>query len=319
MRKVAFLAALAAVAYAGVAKADCGVDALGTHRTMKVSAAEGPLGLFNYKKSLDLADREVVLTFDDGPMARRTPAVLEALSAECVKATFFVVGSMVAQNPDLLRATAAQGHTIGTHTWSHAYLNRVRSQARKSHQIAGGLQAANIVLGEDLRDRLSPLFRFPGLGRNRALDRFVAQNGLISMSIDVDSQDWKRNQTPAQVMERTLARLDARGKGIVLMHDIQPRTVAMLPEFLRALKAKGYKVVHVTADAAETQVALANLSEPQTRTFQVVMARTKQKMQVLTAGTAVAAAKPTKVEAVKVAAATRIPGFEEVRLRGAAR
>lgn len=289
---------------------------------MKISAADGHVGLFNYRKSLDLAEKEVVLTFDDGPMPRRTPAVLDALAAECVKATFFVVGSMVAHYPDILRLTASQGHTIGTHTWNHAYLHRTKSQERKANQIAGGLQAANIVLGEDLRDRLSPLFRFPGLGRNKGLDRFVAQNGLISMSIDVDSQDWKRNQTPAQVMERTLARLDARGRGIVLMHDIQSRTVEMLPEFLRALKDKGYKVVHVTADAADTRVALASLTEPQTRTFQVVMARTRHKMQVLSAATAVASAEPTRRAApapavVRLASVApgSVPGFQELGLR----
>lgn len=322
LRKVAYGAALAAVVCAGAARAECGAEALGTHRTMKISAADGHVGLFNYRKSLDLAEKEVVLTFDDGPMPRKTPAVLRALAEECVKATFFVVGSMVAHYPDLLRATASQGHTIGTHTWNHAYLNRTKSAARRSNQIAGGLQAANIVLGADLGDRLSPLFRFPGLGRTKALDRFVAQNGLISMSVDVDSQDWKRNQTPAQVMERTLARLDARGRGIVLMHDIQSRTVEMLPDFLRALKEKGYRVVHVTADAAETQVALASLAEPQTRTFQVVMARTRQKMQVLTAATAVASADTQKLETPKaavqrvaLAAPVKIPGFEQIALR----
>lgn len=317
MRRVALGAAIAAGFVCGAAKAEeCRPDALGTHRTLKVSAADGALGVFNYRKTLDLSDKEVVLTFDDGPMARKTPAVLKALADECVRATFFVVGSMVAAYPDVLRQTAAAGHTIGTHTWSHAYLNRVRSHERKSNQIAGGLQAANIVLGEDYRDQLTPMFRFPGLGRNRNLDRFVEQNGLIAMSIDIDSRDWVR-QTPQQVLHRTIARLEARGKGILLMHDIQARTVAMLPEFLRELKARGYKIVHVTADPTETRVALANLGEPQTRTFQVVMARTKTKLQVLTAGEAVAQAQPARVEAVQIASngPAKVPGFETLGLR----
>jgi peptidoglycan/xylan/chitin deacetylase (PgdA/CDA1 family) len=299
-----------------VASAQCGPEALGTHRTLQVSQSDGPIGRFNYRKTLELGEKELVLTFDDGPMPGKTPAVLKALAAECVKATFFVVGSMVAHYPAILRQTAAAGHTIGTHTWNHGYLHRIRSMDRKVNQIAGGLHAANIVLGHDLGDSLSPLFRFPGLGRTRALDRFVQQNGLISMSIDIDSQDWKK-QTSEQVMSRTLARIEARGKGIVLMHDIQGRTVAMLPEFLRELKARGYRIVHVTADPAETKVALASLAEPQTRTFQVVMARTKERLQVLTAATAVAAAEPVRAEVVRVAevSAPKIPGFQQLGLR----
>lgn len=293
-----------------VQAAECKPDALGTHRTLTVSAKDGPVGLLNYRKTLDLADKEVVLTFDDGPMPRRTPAVLQALEAECVKATFFVVGSMVAQHPEILQSTADAGHTIGSHTWSHAYLNRVKSAGRRERQIAGGLQAANIVLGEERREALSPLFRFPGLGRNKALDRFVADNGLISMSVDVVGDDW-RKITPDEVLARTMDRLEARGKGIVLLHDIQPRTVAMLPDLLRQLKDKGYRIVHVTADKAETQVALANLAEPRDRTFQVVMARTKQKLIVLTAEAKAPAGAP--VSPVRVA----VKGFEELALRGA--
>ena len=176
-------------------------------------------------------------------------------------------------------------------------------------------------------EALSPLFRFPGLGRNKALDKFVADNGLISMSVDIDSTDWHRI-TPEEVLRRTLTRIEARGKGIVLMHDIHARTVAMLPDLLRQLKDRGYKVVHVTTDRRETEVALASLAEPKTRTFQIVMARTKQKLQVLTAqANAGAFAGPAKVETVAAQpAAVSAPqkaetvqvaarGFEAVGLR----
>lgn len=311
------MASFMVVLSAGAQAAECRPDALGTHRTMTISAADGPVGRFNYKRTLDLDDKEIVLTFDDGPMARRTPAVLKALADECVKATFFVIGSMVAANPDILQKTADAGHTIGTHTWNHAYLTRKRARGQRGPQIAGGLQAANIVLGEERRAALSPLFRFPGLGRNAELDRFVADNGLISMSVDIDSRDWTK-QTPQQVLERTMARIEARGKGIVLMHDIQARTVAMLPDLLRALKDKGYRVVHVTADRRETEVALARLEEPQTKTFQVVMARTRQKLIVLTAQ---AGAAPDKIKPVDAAAKLEAPtrvassGFEVLGLR----
>lgn len=315
MRQIAFgMAVAASVGCAGAVRAEaCGPEALGTHRTLKISAADGPVGVFNYKKSLDLNDREVVLTFDDGPMPKRTPAVLEALGRECVKATFFVVGSMVANSPDILRETARAGHTIGTHTWSHRYLNRTRTQKTREEQIAGGLHAASIVLGGENRAQLSPLFRFPGLGRSKALDRFVETNGLISMSVDVVSDDW-RKISPDEVLKRSLARLEARGKGILLLHDIQPRTVAMLPELLKELKARGFRIVHVTTDARETEVALANLSEPQNKSFQIVMARTRQKLDVLTAQAKAGPGDSFVPERRNVKVAVR--GFEELGLRG---
>ncbi len=208
--------------------------------------------------------------------------MLEALARECVKATFFTVGSMAAAYPELLRQVAEGGHTIGTHTWSHAYLNRRRNAPAAGVQISGGLRAANLILDPDKRQQLSPFFRFPGLGHSKALDRFVSENGLIAMSVDIDSQDW-RKISPEEVLRRTLQQLEARGKGIVLMHDIQARTVAILPELLRQLKERGYKVVHIMPDHRETRAAVAALSAPQTKQFKIAMARAQQKLNVMTA------------------------------------
>ncbi|MEE7458056.1 hypothetical protein MPAR168_20165 [Methylorubrum populi] len=245
---------------------------------MEVPFAQGPVGRTNYSQTLPLAPGEVVLTFDDGPMPRRTPAVLNALRAECVKATFFVVGTMVAAYPDILRRTAAEGHTIATHTWSHAYLNRTSSEITQRDQINGGLLAARAVLG-NANPSLSPFFRYPGLGNTRALDRYVGEQHLIPFSIDIDSEDWKRN-TPAQVIDRVMGRLDALGRGIILLHDIQPRTVAILPELLRQLKANGYRVVHVTAAPEDTRLAL-NAAEPlRSQRMQVALGRLDQQQAV---------------------------------------
>ncbi len=275
-----FLLLFSAAAFAN----DCAgrTDVLGTTRTMKVSAGDGPVGLVSYRKTLDLADREVMLTFDDGPMPKRTPAVLEALARECVKATFFAVGSMAAAYPELLRQVADNGHTIGTHTWSHAYLHRRRNGQGAATQISGGLQAANMILDPGQRQQLSPFFRFPGLGHSKALDQFVVDHGLIAMSVDIDSQDW-RKISPEDVLRRPLQQLEARGKGIVLMHDIQARTIAILPELLRQLKERGYKVVHIVPDIHEARAAVAGLGAPQTKQFQTAMARAQQKLSIMTA------------------------------------
>ncbi len=254
-------------------------DALGVSRVMKVSAKEGPVGLVSYKKTLDLQDHEVILTFDDGPIAHRTPAVLATLARECVKATFFTVGTMASAYPKLVQAEAEAGHSIGTHTWSHRYLTQRRNRNVAQYQIGGGLHAANVALGEQ-KAALSPFFRFPGLNHNKRLDAFVERNGLISVSVDIVADDWLLI-TPQEVLKRTLARLEQRKRGIILMHDIHNRTVVMLPELLRELKARGYKVVHMVPDYQETQVALANLAEPDNRAFQLAMTRTRTRLAKL--------------------------------------
>ncbi|WP_197514136.1 polysaccharide deacetylase family protein [Methylobacterium platani] len=278
--KLLLLAGLswASPAAAGTA---CRPDALGTARTLEVPFAQGPVGRASYGRTLPLAPGEVVLTFDDGPLPRRTAAVLDALRAECVKATFFVIGSMVAQFPDTLRRTAAEGHTIATHTWSHRYLDRVRSAAVRRDQINGGLEAARAVLTGDA-PALSPFFRFPGLGHSPALDGYAAAQRLLPFSIDVDGDDWKRI-TPAAVLARVLKRLHAAGGGIILLHDIQPRTVAILPELLRQLKARGYRVVHVVPARADTQAALARLDAPQARPIRLALDRLGTRMGRLAA------------------------------------
>lgn len=271
----------------------CGPGALGTARTLEVSFSQGPVGRASYGRTLPLERGEVVLTFDDGPLPRRTTTVLDALKAECVKATFFVVGTMVAQFPDILRRTASEGHTIATHTWSHPYLTRVRSLGTRRDQINGGLAAAGTVLTDDA-PALSPFFRFPGLGHNAALDRYVAAQRLVPFSIDVDGDDWKRI-TPAAVLDRVMTRLDRAGRGIILLHDIQPRTVAILPTLLRRLKERGYRVVHVVPAQADTRAALAALDAPQARPIRLALDRLGTRMAALQAPAGFAVATPAAI------------------------
>jgi len=254
-------------------------DALGVSRLLPVSVKDGAIGTLSYKKTLDLKDHEVVLTFDDGPIARHTSAVLAALAHECVKATFFTVGTMAVAYPQFLQQEAQAGHTIGTHTWSHQYLNRRHAEGSAELQIAGGLHAAEVALG-DRASSLSPFFRFPGFGRTRALDQYVEDHGLVAVSVDIVGDDWLLI-TPDQVLRRTLARLEQRGRGIVLLHDIHGRTAAMLPELLRELKARNFHIVHMVADHDETAVALNSLPEPQSPRFLVAMARARTRLAKL--------------------------------------
>ncbi len=251
--------------------ADCGTaaDVLGVARTISVPVDEGGIGTLSYDKTLELAPKEVVLTFDDGPSIRRTPGVLAALRKECVQATFFVVGEMVARAPWLLQQIATEHHTIGTHTWSHRYLNVIRQGAED--QIVGGLLAAAKAVGPQSPE-LSPFFRFPGFGRTARLDHFLDAHGMVPFSVDVVGDDWTRISSD-EVLRRTLSRLEARRGGILLLHDIHARTLAMLPRLLTELKARGFSIVHIVPEKGDAQTALASLPPLSSNRMRLAVAR----------------------------------------------
>src|SRR5689334_4326317 len=115
----------AAAATPAPAKQPCAnPDALGIGRVVEIDTTGGPGFGFEHFKQLDfLEPKEVVLTFDDGPWPGNTPAVLKALEDECTKGLFFAIGKHATFHPEILRQVYAAGHTVGTHTWSHANLN----------------------------------------------------------------------------------------------------------------------------------------------------------------------------------------------------
>lgn len=206
-----------------------------TGRTLRVAGID----------DIKLRKGEVVLTFDDGPSPRLTSAILDALDAYQVKATFLVVGQMADAHPEMVQKVARQGHTIGTHTHDHADL------ARETHngamgKIRAGYRAVARALAP-INEKPAPFFRFPYLSDTRVLRTSLANDHMVVLDVDIDSHDyWK--STPGEVLNRTLARLEARGSGIILFHDIQARTAAMLPDFLAALQAHNYEVVHLMPD-----------------------------------------------------------------------
>ena len=108
----------------------------------RVDAATTPrVGLKNFPQTLPLWDHEVVLTFDDGPWPPTTPKVLAALAEQCVQATFFLIGKPASEHPDLVRRIAAEGHTIGYHTWTHRSLMRIppaeATEANRPRHLGG--------------------------------------------------------------------------------------------------------------------------------------------------------------------------------------
>jgi len=222
--------------------ADCpNPKTLGTSRTLSVDPRAFPLvGKDQYEETLALNNREVVLTFDDGPSSPYTEMVLEALANECVKATFFVLGENAVDDPELVRRIAKEGHTIGSHAYEHIGLDTLPFEEAKKH-IDRGIKAATDALQGS---PLAPFFRAPMLDLTPQLEKHIVSRGLMVWSIDVDSFDWN-GLTEEQMIEDTMKALEKAGKGIVLMHDIQPVTARALPQFLEELKKRNFKVVHV--------------------------------------------------------------------------
>jgi peptidoglycan/xylan/chitin deacetylase (PgdA/CDA1 family) len=221
-------------------------DALGVARVVQVDTTGGPGFGFEHFKQLDfLRDKEVVLTFDDGPWPGHTPAVLKALADQCTTGIFFSIGKHATYHPEILRQVAAAGHTVGGHTWSHANLNNKKlSEAQRKDEIEKGFSAVKWAL----EAAPAPFFRFPALQHPPEMVTYLGERNIAIFSCDVDSFDFKARKAE-QVVDNIFKKLDKVGKGIILMHDFQKHTAEALPEILRRLKAGGYKVVQMKAKA----------------------------------------------------------------------
>lgn len=215
---------------------------LGVSRVVEVDTARGPrLGQNQYKDIDLLGDKEIVLTFDDGPLRSHTRAVLDALAAHCTKGTFFMVGRMAAIDADMVKDVARAGHTIGTHTYSHRNLATLVPQ-RAIAEVELGLSTVRKAVGVPI----APFFRFPYLAESKFILAHAQSRGLGVFSIDVDAYDY-RTRSPQDVRRNVLGQLATKGKGIILFHDIQPSTARALAGLLDELNARGFKVVHLVA------------------------------------------------------------------------
>jgi peptidoglycan/xylan/chitin deacetylase (PgdA/CDA1 family) len=230
-------------------------DALGTSRILEVDAASTPrVGLKSFPQTLPLADHEVVLTFDDGPWPATTPKVLAALAHECVHATFFLIGKPASEHPELVRRIAAEGHTIGTHTWTHPSLLRIKPDAAVE-QIDHGISAVEAVLHGGSA-KLAPFFRFPGFESTPATLDLLQSRGIVVFGTDLWASDWNP-MTPQEELKLITDRLNASKKGIILLHDPKAQTAAMLPAFLRYLRENDYHVVHLVPAVTGAKAAEA--------------------------------------------------------------
>ncbi|MBR0971783.1 MULTISPECIES: polysaccharide deacetylase family protein [Bradyrhizobium] len=220
-------------------------NALGVSRVVEIDTTGGPGFGFDHFKQFDfLTDKEVVLTFDDGPWPVNTPAVLKALADECTKGLFFSVGKHATYHPEILRQVLAQGHTIGAHTWSHVNLNgKKMTEQQALDEVEKGFSAVKFALGTNP----APFFRFPQLQHNPAIVTYFGTRNVAMFSTDIDSFDFRKGATPDKIISNVMTKLDKLGKGIILMHDFQKHTGEAMPALLARLKAGGYKIVQMKA------------------------------------------------------------------------
>lgn len=252
MRQLAFLAvALSAASLLAAPVTACPTaGTLGTSKTVEIDTTGGPgFGFEQYKVHDFLGPKEIVLTFDDGPWPS-TKKVLDALDAQCVKATFFTIGKHALYYPEIIKDVAARGHTVGTHTWSHADLSKLPPDKARE-EIEKGLSAVRLSLGA----APAPFFRFPSLKDPAEQLTYLGTRNIAIFSHDLDSFDFKIRSTDG-VVKSVMQKLEKKGgKGIILMHDFQAHTAQALPQLLTELQKAGYKVVHMKPKFAATTLA----------------------------------------------------------------
>ena len=240
LRKLTGMAAIAALIGASAGACEPGS---GVARVIEIAPGQR-IGAGTGYPSAPLNDMEVILTFDDGPNPEVTPGILDALASRCLRATFFPIGAVAKDHPDLVKRELAEGHTVGGHTFSHADLSQTPlGQAQK-----------------EIRDGFAPLtaagvptafLRLPALRASKEVMAWLKQQGIAVIGVDIDGSDWK-GDPPEEELARIEAELAKRGRGIIIMHDSQPNTGIYLPRLLQQLHDQGYSVVQIKPRAPIT-------------------------------------------------------------------
>jgi peptidoglycan/xylan/chitin deacetylase (PgdA/CDA1 family) len=196
----------------------------------------------------DLPPKHVILTFDDGPNSHSTPIIARTLEYYGVRAHFFMLASQVQSYPFVAKQIANNGHGIANHSVSHPCMGSV-TECKKVRRVDfnGGVReivsAHQIIF--DIVGAIDPLYRFPYGASTPELRHFLRVNQTTEFFWNVDSGDWKNNQTNQDVLNRTMAMLNREKRGILLFHDIHRRTAEMLPELLTRLARDNYTIVMI--------------------------------------------------------------------------
>jgi peptidoglycan-N-acetylglucosamine deacetylase len=181
--------------------------------------------------------KKIAITFDDGPVSACTPAVLDILNKYGAKATFFCIGKRVPGNEDIIKRIDSEGHIIGNHTFSHAYMfdfypaDPVTQELEKTNQLI-----KNII------NKKPQFFRPPYGVTNRAITKAVKR-----LKLDVIGWNQRSLDTILEDEDRIMKRIttDLKGGDIILFHDIHPRIITLLEKFLIHCRDNGFIIANL--------------------------------------------------------------------------
>ncbi len=206
-----------------------------------------------------LPPRAIALTFDDGPSPLYNSRVLAILDERGIKATFFFVGQYVRAHPEQVREVVRRGHNVASHSWSHpTYLRHWSRQAQitEVRRSYAALEAALADAPDEERARIEPMFRFPGLGEGAFMAEWLNQRGVIVVSAEAGTDDW-RGYSAESITRITLNAMDSNQGGVLILHETRPQMIEALPGLLDTLRARGFTFVQITAGPEGRAQALA--------------------------------------------------------------
>ncbi len=180
----------------------------------------------------------VAVTFDDGPHAALTPQVLDIFNRHGAHATFFVQGQNATRNRNLLARAVAEGHEVGSHTWSH-----INMRASSREKIVSELDRTAAVIEEATGSRPKVMRPPYGSVNQPLVDMVYKRYGTPSIMWDVDTNDWRKPGVEI-VVRRAVGQ--AKPGSIILLHDIHSSTVAAVEDIVTGLQARGFKLVTVS-------------------------------------------------------------------------
>ena len=198
----------------------------------------GPIGTQSSYSRVSVNGPYIAMTFDDGPHPTHTPRLLDMLKQRNIKATFYVIGNSAKRHPEILRRMIREGHEIGNHTMTHAYLTKL-SDASIRRELKTAHQAIFAATGVHPRTVRPPY----GATNSRIKTLMYKEFRYPSIMWSVDPEDWKR--PGSSVVANRLIR-GADNGGILLAHDIHAPTIQAMPAALDGLLRKGYRFVTVS-------------------------------------------------------------------------
>jgi peptidoglycan/xylan/chitin deacetylase (PgdA/CDA1 family) len=184
--------------------------------------------------SVNISEKVIALSFDDGPAGKKTARILDILKDNNVEAVFFCIGKNMPDNEDILKRIINEGHIIGNHSNTHNSLFALYSPNKMLNELELTSQTCKEITGLYPR-----LFRPPYGVTNPNLKKAVLEGGFISIGWSIRSYD-----TVIGNEERLLTRILARLKpgAILLLHDTSDSTLKILPRLLKEIRNRGYKM-----------------------------------------------------------------------------